>query len=214
MNEDGSDPHQIASAENVSVPSWSPDGEWIAYSADSNGETSIRVIRAVGGDDRVIHVEGAEGTFAIFSAQISPDGTRVLFDRGTDAGFDVFVMDVDGTDVHRLTTTGDDYDPSWSPDGSEIAFSREDDSKADADTTVTSDIFVMDADGENVRRLTRGGPKNTYHNPVWSPDGSKIAFMAGVEGGPGGLVVINADGSNPTELVARDVLGVSWQAAP
>jgi Tol biopolymer transport system component len=214
MNEDGSDPHQIASAENVSVPSWSPDGKWIAYSADTSSRTAIHVVRADGSDDQVVHVEGAEGAFSIFSAKISPDGTQILFDRGTDAGFDIFSMDIDGTEVRRLTTTGDDYDPSWSPDGSEIAFTREDDSKADANTNVTSDIFLMDADGDNIRRLTRGGPKNTNLHPVWSPDGTRIVYVAGVTGGPGGLVVMNADGSSPTELVARDVLGVSWQAEP
>lgn len=213
MNPDGSEPLQVASADNVSVPSWSPDGETIAYSASNGAQTSIHLVGADGTNDRVIHIEGAEGTFAIFSATFSPDGTQILFDRGTDSGFDIFVMDVDGTDVRQLTTTGSDYNPSWSPDGTQIAFSREDDSKADADTVVTSDIFVMNADGSNVHRLTETRPRSTDFNPVWSPDGTKIAYLAGVTGGPGALVVMNEDGSDPEVLVDKDVLGLSWRAS-
>ncbi len=206
INADGSDAHEIAAAENVSVPSWSPDGTTIAYSASTDGRTEIHLVAADGGEDRIIRAEKAEGTFAIFSAKFSPDGTKILFDRGTDSGFDIFVMNVDGTDVRRLTTTGMDYDPHWSPDGTKIAFTRQQGS--------TSDIFVMNADGSDVRRLTDGGQGTTNLHPQWAPDGTKIAYLAGITGGPGGLVVINPDGSDPVELVGREVLGISWQPLP
>jgi TolB protein len=203
MNADGSNARQVAAAENVSVPSWSPDGMTIAYSASTDGRTEIHLVGADGSEHRIIQSEEAEGTFAIFSAKPSPDGTEILFDRGTDSGFDIFVMKVDGSDVRRLTTTGTDYDPHWSPDGTKIAFTRQ--------QGATSDIFVMNADGGDVRRLTDGGDKSTNLYPQWAPDGTKIAYVAGITGGPGGLVVMNPDGSDPIELVRRDVLGISWQ---
>jgi WD40 repeat protein len=207
MKSDGSDAHQVAAADNVSAPSWSPDGKTIVYSASTSGQTEIHLVSADGSEDRTVHVEEATGTFAIFSAELSPDGRKIMFDRGTDAGFDIFVMNADGTDAQPLTTTGTDYNPDWSPDGTEIAFTRQEDA-------ATSDIFVMKADGANVRRLTDGGSDNTYLNPQWAPDGTKIAYEAGVTGGPGPLVVINPDGSDPVTLVDGEVLGLSWQPLP
>lgn len=212
MDADGADARQVAAAETLSGPSWAPDGTWIAYSARTDSTTSIHAVRPDGSEDRVLHTEGAEGTFSIFSVHFSPDGTQLLFDRGTDSGFDIFMMKTDGSDVQRLTTTGIDYDPYWSPDGSQIVFTREDDSSADENTTPTSDIFVMDADGGNVQRLTEAQPQDTFLGAVWSPDGTKIAYTAGRTGGGGPMVVMAADGSNRKMVVTDDVLGISWQS--
>jgi hypothetical protein len=161
-----------------------------------------------------VHAEGAEGTFAVFSAKFSPDGTELLFDRGTDSGFDIFVMNVDGTGVRALTSTGNDYDPHWSPDGTQIAFTRQEIVEVDGQSRATSDIFLMNADGTDVRRLTDGGSNARNLYAEWSPDGTKIAYLAGITGGPGSLVVMNADGSDPTVLAEGDVLGISWQPLP
>ena len=210
MNADGTDAQQVAAAENVSAPSWSPDGTEIVYTAATGRETEIHRVAADGSRDTTIHGEAAEGTFAIFSAALSPDGLQIVFDRGTDSGYDIFVMDADGSDARRVTTTGDDYDPSWSPDGTSIAFTREEIVESDGVKRATSDIFIMDADGSGVTRLTDGGDKSTYLSPVWAPDGTKIAFVAGVTGGPGPLIVMNADGSDSKELVHGDVIGLSW----
>lgn len=215
MDADGSDPLQVGSFENVSVPSWSPDGGSIAYAARANGRTEIHLVDPEGTSDRIIHSEGAEGTFSIFSAQFSPDGTQILFDRGTDSGFDIFVMAADGGNVRQLTTTGTDYDPHWSPDGSQIVFTRQEIvGGIGGQSVATSNIFVMKADGSDVRRLTSGDDRSTNLYPQWSPDGTKIAYLAGITGGPGALVVMNADGSKAASLVENDVLGISWQPLP
>jgi TolB protein len=214
MNGDGSDPVRVASAENVSVPSWSADGTTIAYTARTDERTEIHIVSADGTNDRVLHAEDAEGTFAIFSAKFSPDGTQILFDRGTDLGFDIFVMNVDGTAGRQLTTTGTDYDPHWSPDGTQIAFTRQEIVQVDGMRRATSNIFVMNADGTDVRRLTDRDHFSTLLDPEWSPDGTKIAYVNAVTGGPGSLVVMDPDGSNPVTLVERDVVSISWQPLP
>jgi dipeptidyl aminopeptidase/acylaminoacyl peptidase len=134
-------------------------------------------------------------------------GAHFKSHQGTESGFDIFVMNTDGSGVRRVTTTGHDYDPHRSPDGTRIALTRQ-------EGPMQSDIFVMAADGSNVLRLTDGSPGMTNLDPEWSPDGSKIAYVAGKTGGPGGLVVMNVDGSDPVTLVPDGVLGISWQPLP
>jgi Tol biopolymer transport system component len=205
MGADGSNPSRIASAENVSDPSWWPDQKRIAYVAGSGGRSTIHVVNSDGSDDRVLYGIEAPGTRSIFSAKVSPDGTQILFDQGTDEGFDIFVMAADGSAVRQLTHSGQDYNPSWSPDGTRIAFTRQ-------EGPMESDIFTMAADGTDFRRLTDDGKGRTNLDPIWAPDGTMIAFVAGRTGGPGPVVVMDADGTNPAELGSADVLGVSWQS--
>ena len=78
-------------------------------------------------------------------------------------------MDADGSNQTRLTyTPSKDYSPSWSPDGSKIAFSSSRDGNYE--------IYVMDADGSNQTNLTNNSANDS--GPSWSPDGSKIAFSS------------------------------------
>jgi TolB protein len=107
-----------------------------------------------------------------------------------------------------------DGTPGWSPDGQQIVFTSERDGNPD--------IYVMDLDGTDPKKLTQGGGFNVV--PAWSPDGSQILFASNrtyhidVDGGyievPGNtkLWVVDADGSNPDQLTSRlglDLYG-SW----
>jgi len=205
LNADGSGAQQIATADNVSRPGWSPDGTQIAYAADTAHGSTIHVVNADGSGD---HTVGSTLTGRdYFSVSFSPDGTKLLYDAGTDVGFGIFVMNADGSGAEEISATGHDYDPSWSPDGREILFTRQ-------EQGAESDIWIMDADGTHVRQLTNDGPGVTNLDPIFSPDGTKVAYMAGVTGGPGALVVMDPDGSHPLTVVRKDVIGLSWQALP
>ena len=107
---------------------------------------------------------------------------RIAFDNFDD----VWTIDPDGTDLTRLTDSpGPDFDPSWSPDGTRIAFRSE--------RSGEPEIWVMNADGTEQRRLTAG------LSPAWSPDGLLIAF-AGPSGANGILTIIRPDGRGLRQL--------------
>jgi hypothetical protein len=208
MRADGSEATEIANGENVSRPSWHPDGTHITYSLERNDRTEVHVTRFDGTNDRVIYSEPAPGTYAVFSATFSPDGSRIVFDAGTDSEYDIFVMASDGSNVRQLTETGTDYNPAWSPDGSQIVFIR-------YEAISESDVFMMDADGSNVRRLTHHGSQFTNIDPQFSPDGAFITYGSAENGVVGlSIIAMATDGSDPEVLIEGEVLGFSWQPVP
>lgn len=103
----------------------------------------------------------------------SPDGTRIAFNSDREGMPQVYVMNVDGTGVERLSDVEGEY-PAWSPDGTRIAF----ESYVGGTTPFGDpnyDVFIMDADGSNEQNLTND-PDSYDGYPSWSPDGEWIAF--------------------------------------
>lgn len=103
---------------------------------------------------------------------------RVIAFSSTRGGPDphIYVMRADGGSVRRVTRAHGD-EPTWSPDGRRIAFSR----VYDTPSFVGSSIWTIGPDGRNERRLTRD--RELQWEPDWSPDGRRIAFEAGVRDG-------------------------------
>lgn len=124
----------------------------------------------------------------------SPDGKRVSFTARKEGNWDIYVVNVDGSNLTRLTDdAARDLYTSWSPDGKKIVF----DSGRDGNT----DIYVMGQDGANPVRLTKGSGKNSY--PSWSPDGKRIAFMSNRDG-KWQIYVMGTDGSNQTRVTKNN----------
>ena len=112
-------------------------------------------------------------------------------------------MDPDGTGIERISDFGRNWDPDWSPDGTKIAFA----SLRDLNPYNT-EIYVMDADGSNLVRLTYNTVIDS--DPEWSPDGEKLVFTSSL-GGDRELWVMNSDGSDLHRL--RDAPGFEGYAA-
>jgi Tol biopolymer transport system component len=164
----------------------------------------------------------------------SPDGTHILFDRYTNVGTDkevhrIFVMAADGTGQTPLTAgcvptspdviCGFNGTGAFSPDGRQIVYARQSGPVKD-DQIAQSDVYVMDADGKNPRRITHNVP---YSGDVggfaWSPDATKIVFAVThdlTHAAGQTLVLINADGTG-RRLLTPYSLGANgtpdWSAA-
>src|SRR5919204_4329703 len=180
-------------------PAVSPDGNEIAYRGyfgPEEGDYDLYVMQADGaGVVRLTH-----GALAVGPAW-SPDGSQIAFgSSGHDATPGAFVgrafidvIDADGSGLHAVTDppgSSEDSWPTWSPDGSELAFVR---TSEDAG----SQIFTTSVGGAAATRLS-SSPGDKSH-PSWSPDGSTIVFQA-TEHGSSQILAIPAAGGDPTQL--------------
>ena len=132
---------------------------------------------------------------------------RIAFATNRDGGAsEIYVMRPDGGDPTRLTRSpGEDLEPRWSPDGTQVVFM----SDRDGDL----ELYVMKADGADPTRLTTS--PGLDGQPSWSPDGARIAFTSERDG-DAEIYVMNADGLQERR-VTRDPWynqAVRWEPAP
>ena len=158
-----------------------------------------------GSEEKVNHIYGKEGNYTIKLTVMDGQGDmsesstviaitdrlgEIAFVSDRDGDFEIYLMNTDGNNIVKLTdNTSNDWEPSWSPDGSKILFRSYRDGY--------SSIYIMDSDGKNVIKLT----DNTYWDggPIWSPDGSKVAFYS-ERNKKYDIYVINSDGTEEVKL--------------
>ena len=167
-------------------PSWSPSGAEITFERVNGLRSDIWIAEADGSNPRQLTSYAGNDTRPAFSNT----GTKIVFasDRNSTYGIsDLFVMDANGANQVAITNTptiDEDY-PSWSPDGTAIAFSGD------------GDIYTVSPNGANLTRLTTG--PFTEFEPDWSPSSSQIVFRQGINGDDE-LWKINANGTGLVPL--------------
>lgn len=182
MNVNGTNPTRLTDRSGVNAsdddrnPVFNPSGTKIAFvgtrQISGRSVENIFLMNADGTDQTQVTFFTNNLFNAIGNLSFSPDGTRILFDdqRG-DAGFntwDIYSINTNGTGEIRLTTaTGQDSNPSYSPDGSKIVFISL--------RNGSEEVYLMNADGTNETRLT--ATIEQEYEPAFTPDGRKIAFV-------------------------------------
>jgi TolB protein len=188
-------------------PTWSPDSEKIAFQSRTDGDHEIYVVNVDGtGLTKLTDNDYAD----IFPAW-SPDGRYIAFSSNrpkTEFGremseaarrvsviptsapvdFDIYIMEQDGNRTYNWTRTSSLWDsgPSWSPDGSWIAFEARPHLMF-TQRGAARDIYVMRFEGADLTNITGAMARNQEGNEgpiVWSPDGSQLAFVTQRYGTP------------------------------
>jgi TolB protein len=165
----------------VQFPTWSPDGQYIAFLGNASGHTHVFVIKKDGAG----LVDLTPDSNTRYSPPTwSPTSTQLAFDTLESAITNIYVANRDGSNLHNVSGSSADNDvlPAWAPDGSKIAFG--------SDRAGGSQIFTMSPSGANKTQLTFDS--GDHWNPIWSPDGSRISYY---DPNKGTVYVLSADGT-------------------
>ena len=175
-------------------PTWSPDGDKIAFVSDRNNRRNQIWVIDADGKNPVRLTDGFDDD----NPDWSPDGTTIAYhtQRKKESDypfgvplFELYLMDSDGSNQRQLVGE-DSIEPCWSPGGTRIVFlfSRK--------LGELPQLHVVDSDGANMRKLTHNIGE-TY-SPAWSPDGSSIAYQHNFQ-----LWIMDSNGENKRQLTKR-----------
>jgi Tol biopolymer transport system component len=196
---------------------WSPDGKHIVYSdfqgGYSNPQSDIYILSVddllQGENVTPINITNSEARNE--APEWSPQGDKIAFDSNRDGNFDIYVMNVDGTEVVNLTLDDKfNYHPLWSPEGERIVYQ----SRIDRDVHV-QELYLVN--------IAEPGSRTSIAPSVgafdWSPDGNQIALSTNES--PDSLHIVDTHTGNVTDLteligdaINRDdidwITGLDW----
>ena len=175
MDSDGTDQIRLTFHEAKDfAPAWSPNGQQIVFCSyrDGGPHTEIYVMDADGGNQRrLTHHPGIDG-----QPDWSPDGSQIAFASTRNADekqrLNIFVMDTNGGNVRQVTRMGFASRPYWSPDGKRILF--------EAVTDSGREVYVINADGRHLWKVSFPNILAGMFARGWSPDGKQILYMEAI----------------------------------
>jgi TolB protein len=176
------------------TPSFTPDGRQIAFSSTlAGGYAQIYIADANGSNlKRLTH-----SRFVEVEPKVNPKtGNEVVFVSGRSGPQQIYKMNIEGTDIVRLTTgEGEASNPAWNPDGQHIAFSW-----TRGFEPGNFNVFVMNVATREFVQLTHGQGRN--ENPTWAPDGRHLVFSS-KRGGRMNVYTMLADGTQVKQLTTQ-----------
>jgi Tol biopolymer transport system component len=187
-------------------PDLSPDGRQVVYVSDASGDDDLWLMTL----DATGRSTGSRQLTSGYSSDRephwSPDGTRIVFFRETNTARWIATYAVASGVLTRLTPVdGWAFDPVWSPDGQEIAYSW---TTPEGDTS----IWVMNSNGTNPHQVV--DVSGSAYGSVFSPDGKLFIFTAKSASGGTDAFIANVDGSDVRDItlgsLARDEGGFGW----
>ena len=177
-------------------PGWSPDGRFVALTLSKDGNPEIYLLNVATGGTRRLTTHPGIDTEPTWS----PTGREIAFVSDRTGTAQVFVMDAEGANVRQITFAGFNTQPRWSPKGDVIAYTSRQGNQ---------DIWVVNVDGSNPRRLTAGPGSN--ESASWAPNGRHLVFQSN-RLGSWRLFTMLADGSEQQVLTrgGAEFTSPSW----
>jgi Tol biopolymer transport system component len=162
----------------------------------------------------IIFVIAVLGMSVSLGAQAEQAGEKIVYNSAPEGSppwpqEDIYSVNADGSDEKALTSDHHSHNPALSPDGKTILFIH------DSKSFHQVELFLMDRDGSNVRRLLRGENIDIpAYTPAWSPDGKMIAVSYTPEewddNSKFGLFLVSADGKQTPRLFKEKGWGAKW----
>ena len=207
----------------LSYADWSPDDKQIVYtktklSSDGRNKSDLIIYNTSDGTHKIVNVLGEEK----HNPKFSPNGMQIAYCATVPSdtlfmfshrNHHIFIVDVNGENNSLLIEEASA--PKWSPLGNKIVY-------LSSGLNGSSQIFVANSDGNNQQQLTSsvapglwdsGFPRNGNEDPQWTLDGNKIVYVSW-ENGKAEIFIINADGSNKTQLTTAEFRDDSPEVTP
>lgn len=196
INSDGTNMHRIFPYK-LQTPTWSPDGEWVAFVIPVGDERHICKMRFNGETFDTTTLVQLTTDGRNFLPSWSPDGQWIAYDSNADSpnGMQfIWIMKPDGTQKIRIAydpTKGEIRMPSWSRDGNKIVHTRY------STEFISQEVFIMNPNGGSPNRLTINTKDDRYPQYVYE---KKITFWSA-----GGLWIMDSSGTNQKQLSDQQI---------
>jgi TolB protein len=177
------------------TPEFTPDGTQILFSSTAGGGGYANLFASN------VDGSGLRRLSTVRALEVEPKvnpktGRDIVFVSGRSGPPQIYRMNIDGADIDRLTPgEGEAVNPSWSPDGTKIAFAW-----TRGFEPGNFNIFIMDVASRKVVQLTNGAGRN--ENPTWAPDGLHLVFSSN-RGGSSQIWTMLADGTQLKQLTTQ-----------